>query len=200
MSQIPQLMSGRALEHGIAMAVDHGGTASAKMYVGGQANADVAAGTTTHTSTAENKAAQYTIPANTLVAGSTIRVRWVCLTTLVSGTPDLTIRLRFGSNGSTMTSDTECAVNTAVAQANNDFCTGDMIIQVRTATTAVAFGSISDSDALGSKLVSAQFEPSFTIDVTVANYVSISTEFDASHANNQATTQGFVVDIVNPST
>ena len=44
MSQIPQLMGERALEHGIAMAVDHGGGSSSKMYVGGQANADVAAG------------------------------------------------------------------------------------------------------------------------------------------------------------
>ena len=45
MSSIPQLMSGRALEHGIGLMVDHGGASNAKMYVGGQANADVAAGT-----------------------------------------------------------------------------------------------------------------------------------------------------------
>jgi len=63
----------------------------------------------------------------------------------------------------------------------------------------VAFGTISDSDALGSKLVSAQFEPSFTIDTTVANYINVTTLFSTDGAN-LATTQAFIVDIVNPST
>ena len=194
MSMIPELMGGRSLSHPLPLAV---GKSSSKMYVGGQANADVAAGTTTVSSTAENKASTYTIPANTLVAGSTIRVRWACLTADQGG-DDLIIRLRFGSDGTTLTNDTECAVSTAVTQADNDFSIGDMIIQVRTSVTAVAFGTISDSDALGSKLVSAQFEPSFTIDTTVVNYVYVSTQWDGSNADNEATTQGFVVDIVNP--
>tara|TARA_R100001510_G_C7653890_1_gene212404 strand:+ start:852 stop:1451 length:600 start_codon:yes stop_codon:yes gene_type:complete len=199
MSQIPQLMGERALEHGIAMAVDHGGGSSSKMYVGGQANASVAAGITTVSDTTENMAAQYKIPADTLVAGSTIRVRFVCLTSDQGG-DDLTIRLRFGKDGSTMTNDTECAVNTPVTQADGDFSVGDIIIQVRTTTTAVAFGTIADSDALGSKLVSAQFEPSFTIDATKDNYVSVTTQWDGSNADNKCTTQAFVVDIVNPKT
>lgn len=196
MSQIVELMGGRSLSHPLPLAV---GKSSSKMYVGGQANADVAAGSTTATSDAENKTAQYTIPANTLVAGSTIRCRWVTLSGTIDtgGTDNLTCRLRFGSNGTTMTSDTECAVSTAVDQAANDFSVGDMIIQIRTATTAVAFGTISDSDELGLKLVSAQFEPSFTIDTTVVNYVSVTTQFSTTDAN-LAATQAFVVDIVNP--
>jgi hypothetical protein len=196
MSMIPELMGGRSLSHPLPLAV---GKSSSKMYVGGQANADVAAGTTTAESGAENVTAQYTIPANSLVAGSTIRVRWATATSAVAGgTDNLTVRLRFGSNGTTMTSDTECAVSTAVDQDDAaHFCVGDMIIQVRTSVTAVAFGTIADSDVLGSKLVSAQFEPSFTIDTTVANYVSISTLFGNANAN-LAATQGFVVDIVNP--
>ena len=204
MSSIPQLMSGRALSHGIALAVDHGAVGSgagSKMYVGGQANADVAAGSTTATSDAENECSEYTIPANSLVAGSTIRVRWVTVTSASASTDTLITRLRFGSN-TTASSNTECAVNTAVDQANDDFSVGDMIIQIRTigaSGTAVAFGTISDSDALGSKLVSAQFEPSFAVNTTVANYVSITTLFSTTSAN-LATTQAFVVDIVNPST
>ena len=196
MAQIPELMGGRSLSHPLPLAV---GKSSSKMYVGGQANADVAAGTTTAESGAENKTAQYTIPANTLVAGSTIRVRWVTATSAIAGgTDNLVVRLRFGSNGTTMTSDTECAVSTAVDQDNTaHFCVGDMVIQIRSATAAVAFGTIADSDVLGSKLVSAQFEPSFTIDTTVANYVSVSTDFDNANAN-LAATQGFIVDIVNP--
>tara|TARA_A100001391_G_scaffold204350_1_gene199729 strand:+ start:244 stop:837 length:594 start_codon:yes stop_codon:yes gene_type:complete len=195
MSQIPELMGGRSLSHPLPLSVGAG----KKMYVGGQANADVAAGTTTAESSAENKTAQYTIPANTLVAGSTIRCRWVTATSAVAGgTDNLTVRLRFGSNGTTMTSDTECAVSTAVDQDNTShFSVGDMIIQIRSATKAVAFGTISDSDVIGSKLVSAQFEPEFTIDTTVDNYVSVSTEFGNANAN-LAATQGFVVDIVNP--
>ena len=171
MSMIPELMGGRSLSHPLPLAV---GKSSSKMYVGGQANADV-------------------------VAGSTIRVRWATATSAIAGgTDNLIVRLRFGSNGTTMTSDTECAVSTAVDQDDTaHFCVGDMVIQIRSATAAVAFGTIADSDVLGSKLVSAQFEPSFTIDTTVANYVSISTDFDNASAN-LAATQGFVVDIVNP--
>lgn len=201
MSQIPQLMSGRALEHGIAMTVDHGGGSSAKMHVGGQANADVAAGVTTAESSAENACSNFEIPANTLVAGSTIRCRWVTVTSASVSTDTLITRLRFGSS-STASSNTECAVNTAVDQADNDFSCGDMIIQVRTAGssgTAVAFGTIADSDALGSKLVSAQFEPSFTIDTTATLFLNVTTQFSTTGAN-LATTQAFIVDIVNPST
>ena len=198
MSQIPALTGGRALEHGVALTVDHGRGSGSKMYVGGQANADVAAGSTTATSDAENECTEYVIPANTLVAGSTIRVRWVTATSASAGSETLITRLRFGSS-TTASSNTEVAVNTAVDQTNGDFSVGDMIIQVRTSVTAVAFGTISDSDALGSKLVSAQFEPSFTIDTTVANYVNVTTLFSSDGAN-LATTQAFVVDIVNPST
>ena len=198
MSKIVELTAGRALEHGIAMMVDHGRGAGSKMYVGGQANADVAAGSTTATSDAENECSEYVIPANTLVAGSTIRCRWVTATSASNSTDTLITRLRFGSN-TTASSNTEVAVNSAVDQTNGDFSVGDMIIQVRTATTAVAFGTISDSDALGSKLVSAQFEPFFTIDTTVANYINVTTLFSTTGAN-LATTQAFIVDIVNPST
>jgi hypothetical protein len=200
MSTIPALMGGRALEHGLALVVDHGRGSGSKMYVGGQANADVAAGSTTAESSAENECTEYIVPANTLVAGSTIRVRWVTLSGTIdaSGTDTLICRLRFGSS-TTASSNTECAVSTAVDQAANDFSVGDMVIQIRTATTAVAFGTIADSDALGSKLVSAQFEPSFTIDTTVANYINVTTQFSTTDAN-LATTHGFIVDIVNPST
>jgi len=198
MSSIPELTGGRAINHGIGMLVDHGRGSGSKMYVGGQANADVAAGSTTATSDAENECTEYVIPANTLVAGSTIRVRWVTATSASNSTDTLITRLRFGTR-TTASSNTECAVNTAVDQTNGDFSVGDMVIQIRTATTAVAFGTISDSDALGSKLVTAQFEPSFTVDVTAANYINVTTLFSTTGAN-LATTQGFVVDIVNPST
>ena len=201
MSQIPALVGGNAIDHGISMFVNHGGTSSKKMHVGGQANADVAAGSTTATSDAENECAEYKIPKNTLVAGSTIRVRWVTVTSASVSTDTLITRLRFGSH-TTAAANTECAVNTAVDQVNADFSCGDMIIQIRTAGTggtAVAFGSIADSDALGSKLVSAQFEPSFAVNTTVANYVNVTTLFSTTSAN-LATTQAFVVDIVNPNT
>ena len=55
MSQIVELMGGRSLSHPLPLGLGGG----AKMYVGGQANADVAAGTTTVSSTAENKASTY---------------------------------------------------------------------------------------------------------------------------------------------
>ena len=44
MSRITELTDGKALDHGIAMYVDHAGTDTATMSVGGQATAQVAAG------------------------------------------------------------------------------------------------------------------------------------------------------------
>jgi len=210
MSQIPQLMSGRALEHGIAMAVDHGGTNSAKMYVGGQANADVAAGTSFGGAgaTTEGEMSEYTIPANSLVAGSTIRVRFCTSTTAIAGgTDNLTLNLRFGSN-TTASSNQSLGINTATDQdATTDYCIGDFIIQIRTAGssgTYIAWGTmtVSDTSAAASgnaPLTKFSGATAIAIDTTVANYLSVTGLWGNTDAN-AATTQGFVVDIVNPST
>jgi hypothetical protein len=197
-------MNGRALEHGIALAVDHGGTSSSKMYVGGQANADVAAGTTTASSTAENTCTEYEIPADTLVAGSTIRVRFFVYVLDNNGTDTLQVGLRLGENGTASSNAGMLSAPTDVA--DGDALVGDCTFVVRTAGvsgTMIGFGTVATGTA-GSKLSMATDQSgafaATAIDTTVLNYLNVTTLFNASHADNEATTEAFVVDIVNPST
>jgi hypothetical protein len=67
----------------------------------------------------------------------------------------------------------------------------------------IGFGLIGTGTA-GSKLTMATDQSGAfagsDLDTTVANYLSITTLFSASHADNEATTEAFIVDIVNPST
>ena len=201
MSQIPQLMSGRALEHGIAMAVDHGGTSSAKMYVGGQANADVAASSThggDSDATTETALASLVIPANALVAGSTIRVRASGMVIASSGL-SLQAFLRFDGTATALASREAVLSTTDAAVAANDIWYIDALIQIRTATTAIAMISYQDPDetATATKM---ELKDEFAIDITASNTVSISTQWSATTGSNSCRNDIFVVDIVNPST
>ena len=203
MSQIPQCMSGRALEHGIALTVDHGGGDSAKMYLGGQANADVAAGTTAGGATTEVDLTEYKIPANTLVAGSTIRARYVVVASaMAAGTDNLIVDLTLGAS-STGASNESTVVNAAFdVNAVGDCSTGDVIIQIRTAGTsgtAVAWGQLSNPDTSGVLAGVSYFKASFAVNTEVKNYLTVTGKWSNANAN-LCTTQGFVVDIVNPST
>ena len=96
MSQIPELMGGRALSHGIAMMVDHGGTGKARMHVGGQAATKTTASAALTDTTDETAFDSLIIPANSLVAGSTIRVKAMGTVTAKTATPEMIARLRLG--------------------------------------------------------------------------------------------------------
>lgn len=201
MSQIPQLMSGRVLEHGIAMAVDHGGPSSAKMHVGGQANADVAASTAhggSSTATTETALASLVIPANSLVAGSTIRVRAAGMVTVSSGI-NLQVFLRFDGTATALASREAVLSTTDAAVATNDIYIIDALIQIRTATTAIAMISYQDPDATATA-TKMELKDEFAIDITASNTLSVSTQWSATTASNSCRNDIFVVDIVNPST
>lgn len=201
MSQIPQLMSGRVLEHGIAMAVDHGGTNSAKMYVGGQANADVAASTAhggDSAATTETALASLEIPANALVAGSTIRVRAAGMVTASSGL-SLQAFLRFDGTATALGSREAVLSTTDAAVAANDIYIIDALIQIRTATTAIAMISYQDPD-ITATATKMELKDEFAIDITASNTVSVSTQWSDVTSGNSCRNDLFVVDIVNPST
>jgi len=185
MSQIPELMAGRALGHGIALAVDHGRGGGSKMYVGGQAKADVAAGLAVGGvgGSTETDLSELTIPANALVAGSTIRARFVVVASaMAAGTDNLVVALRLGTN--TTGSSNQLVVANAAFDVNTvaDFSIGDVIIQIRTAGTS------------GTAVAA-----SFAINTEAINYLTVTGDWSNTDAN-LCTTQGFIVDIVNPST
>ena len=201
MSTIPQLVNGNALEHGISMFVDHGGSSGTQMHVGGQANAQVAAGTSHENSTTETAMSSFTIPADTLVAGSTIRLWAAGIVEDNNSTDTLTMYVRLGTSATTASNEA-VFTSTAVDVADNDIYCIHGLIQIRTAGssgTAVAMFSFQDPDAAGTA-PAWQYKASFTVDTTSANFLQISGDWSVAHGDNEANSEMFVVDIVNPST
>jgi hypothetical protein len=198
MSQIVELTNGNSLEHGITMFVDHGGPSGSKMHVGGQAHAQVAAGTAHTNSTTETALSSYTIPANTLVAGSTIRCWAQGIATATNSSDTLTIFLRLGTSATTASNEA-VFTSTSPDAVNNDVFALHAVIQVRTATTAVAMISYQDPDAVATApkwLLKAEF----AIDVTAANFLQCSADWSVANAGNSCRSDMFIVDVVNPST
>ena len=202
MSQIPQLMSGRALEHGIAMTTDHGGGSDEIMYVGEQASFQIAAGTALTNTTDETALISYTIPANTLVAGSTIRVRAAGIATATNSTDTLTVKMLLDTEATAISSAENIVSTGAVDVADNDIYDFDTLIVVRTAGssgTAVAISSVHNMDAPATARIS-DLKSSFTLDTTSANVLQITGTWSVASASNSCRSDIFVVDIVNPGT
>ena len=201
MSTIPALMGGRALEHGLALVVDHGRGAGDKMYVGGQAKATVADGTSHENTATEGSLDQLAIPANTLVAGSTIRIWASGIVEDNNSTDTLTVFIRLGTS-TTVASNEAVFTSTAVDSADADVYALNGVIQIRTAGssgTAVAMFSFQDPDAVATT-PAWQLKASFAVDTTSKLYLDFSADWSVAHADNETISNMFVVDIVNPST
>lgn len=203
MAQIPELMGGRSLSHPLPLAV---GKSSSKMYVGGQANADVAAGTVINgdgEGTTETETTEYTVPANTLVAGSTIRAKFYVHCPSGNSSDTTQVGLRFGSN---TTASSNTGIETAALDLDNSgaVCVGDAVVQIRTAGasgTAVMFGTIAmDTNTAGIALSHDESGAlaTFAVDTTVANYLSVTITLGSTNASMVAQSEAFIVDIVNP--
>ena len=191
MSQIPQLMGERALEHGIAMAVDHGGGSSSKMYVGGQAHAQVAASSALTNDADPKELSEYKIPANALVAGSTIRVRAAGIATAYNS-GNLTITLKLGS---------ETIASSAITPSQDDIYDFQSLIQVRTSgSTGTAVGISNFRVNAPVDQTTGSLKASFTLDTTAKNSLQLVAEWGAAHSGNSIRSDIFVVDIVNPET
>ena len=202
MSSIPQLTGGRALEHGIGMLVDHGRGAGAKMYVGGQAATKTAASTALTNTTTETALDSLAIPAKSLVAGSTIRVRSMGIVTAQNSTDTLKIYLSLGKTSVALASREEVLATTAVDAAVSDVFYIDALIQIRTigtSGTAVAMIDFQDPDAV-TTATKRSLKASFTVDTTVEQTLSVSGEWSVANAGNSCRSDIFCVDIVNPST
>ena len=201
MSKIIELVNGNALEHGISMFLDHGGPSGSQMHVGGQAATKTAATTLTN-STTQTLLDSCAIPANSLVAGSTIRVKSMGIATATNSTDTLQITLGLGPTATALASREEILATDAVDAVNNDVFYIDAVIQVRTVGTggtAVAMVQYQDPDAVAttSKRI---LKASFTLNTTVANTLAVSGQWSVANAGNSMRSDLFVVDIVNPST
>ena len=202
MSKIVELTAGRALEHGIAMMVDHGRGAGSKMYVGGQAATKTAASAALTNTTDETALDSLAIPANTLVAGSTIRVQGMSIVTAVTSNPDLQFFLSLGPTTTALASREEIITTTDAEVAASDVFYVDAVIQVRTigsSGTAVAMCEYQDPDAVGTQ-AKRTIKASFALNTTVEQTLAVSAQWSAASASNSCRSDVFCVDIVNPST
>ena len=201
MSSISELQDEQALEHGVALFVDHAGTDTAKMSVGGQATAQVAAGVSHTNTTTEGSLSQYAIPANALVSGSTIRLHAAGIVAAQNSTDTLTIAIRMGTS-TTVTSNTAVFSTVAVDAVVGDIYCLQCFIQIRTTGTrgtAVAMMSYQDPDAT-STAPRWNYKSPFTVDTGSKLYIDITADWSVASADNQVNSEMFVVDIVNPGT
>ena len=187
--------------NGVSMFIDHAGTDPSVMWVGGQADAQVAAGVSHENTTVEGSLSQFAIPANTLVAGSTIRFWSAGIVEDNNGSDTLVIAVRLGTS-TTVTSNTAIFSTSAINVSDGDVYCLQGLIQIRTSGskgTAVAMMNYQEPDATGTA-PKWNYKDPFSIDTTSKLYLDITGDWNAAHADNEVNSEMFVVDIVNPNT
>lgn len=115
------------------------------------------------------------VPANSLKAGDVLRIRAAVGGVGVTGTPTLVITLKFG----TVTIKATAATTTAA----NDVPYIECDFVIRTATTAVASG-ITIMGVPGTGVPTPFIMASTTVDLAVANDITVSATWSASSASN----------------
>lgn len=196
MSQIVELMGGRSLSHPLPLGLGGG----AKMYVGGQAASKTAASSALTNSITETALDSYAIPADSLKAGSTIRVQAMSIVTAVTSSPDLQFFLSLGPTTTALASREEIITTTDAEVAVSDVFYVDAVIQVRTigsSGTAVAMCEYQDPDAVGTQ-AKRTIKASFALNTTVEQTFAVSAQWSAASASNSCRSDVFCVDIVNP--
>lgn len=137
---------------------------------------------------------QYSIPANTLVAGSVIKVRFQGIATATNSTDTLTIKLYIGG-----LSGTAVLTGTATDVADNNIFTGEALIQIRTAgasgtLVAVASGNIVPA-ATRVAVPVYQITASTAIDTTAAQVIGVGADWSAQSSSDSARLDIMVVEI-----
>ena len=177
--------------------VDSAGTDNAVYgWQGGVVYRNVAASTAHSNSTDEALFdTQYSIPADTLKAGSVIKVRFQGIATATNGTDTLTIKLYIGG-----LSGTALLTGTATDVANNNIFAGECTIVIRTAGaggTLVAVGTHTDVPAASETATQGicEITASTTIDTTAAQVIGVGADWSAASASNSARLDVMVVEI-----
>jgi hypothetical protein len=138
---------------------------------------------------------QFSIPANTLVAGSVIKVRYQGIATSTNSTDTLLIKLYIGG-----LSGTALLTGTATDVANNNIFAGECTIVIRTAGasgTLVAVGTHTDVPAASGTASHAitEITASTTIDTTAAQVIGVGADWSVASASNSARLDIMVVEI-----
>lgn len=166
-------------------------------WLGGLVNVAVAA-SSAHTSTTTEalfSTGQYSIPANTLVAGSVIEVEYQGIATAATNTDTLTVKLYLGG-----LSGTAILTGTATDIAANAIFSGKATIVVRTAGTSgtfVAHGHHTDVPAAsGTATIGiAEITASTTINTEAAQVIGVGADWSTADVNNSCRLDIFNVKI-----
>lgn len=136
----------------------------------------------------------YSIPANTLKAGSVVRVKYWGIATATNSTDTLAIKLYIGG-----LSGTALVSHAAVDVANNDIFFGECDIIVRTAGasgTMVARGLYKTTAAEGTATMKDDILASTTLDTTAAQVVGVSATWSVASSSNSCRLDFLTVDLV----
>ena len=165
-------------------------------WLGGVVYRNVAA-STAHSNTTTEAAfdTKYSIPANTLKAGSVIKVRYQGIATATDSTDTLLIKLYIGG-----ITGTALLTGTATDVANNNIFAGECTIVIRTAGasgTFVAVGTHTDVPAASGTATQGicEITASTTIDTTAAQEISVGADWSVATASNSCRLDIMVVEI-----
>jgi len=158
-------------------------------WVGGVIYRNVAASTAVSATTSETFFDKYaTIDANTLKAGTVLKIRYQGIATATNSTDTLAIKC-YLATGIVAGSITGTALISAAAVdvANNDTFSGEATIIIRTAGasgTLVASGLYKTTAAEGTATMKDDITASTTVDTTVAQYLGVSATWSTNNAGN----------------
>lgn len=149
--------SGTAVACTTRMTITDDVTSGTARVIGGRASALVAAGAAHANSTSEAVLASYSIPADTLKAGSILRFEFLANATSTDSSDTLQLRIRCGP---TTLVGTALWTGAAVDATNADICAGMGVFNAREAPSATAactfVGQIMDVDAAGSGTIAME--------------------------------------------
>jgi hypothetical protein len=153
------------------------------------------AGTAHSDSTTETALASYTIPADTLKAGTVVKVRYQGIATATNSSDTLTIKLYLGG-----LSGTALLTGTATDVANNNIFAGEAMIVIRTAGasgTFVSVGTHTEVPAASGTAVHdvTEIVASTAIDTTATVAVAVGADWSVASASNSCRMDIFVVEI-----
>lgn len=178
-----------------AMTTTDGVSSGTARKIGGVASCITAAGTSHTNSTDEAVLASYTIPANTIKAGTFVRCRFLARVTADNGATTLTGRLRLGA---TTLTGTELIVSSAVDTGSGHIFEGEFVLVGRAAPGAAAAvvgcGSFADPGAAGGTRITANLN-STNFATNGALRLELTADWSAADAN-AVQAEIFVVEVI----
>lgn len=170
-----------------------GVTSGTARVVGGRAYTNTAASAAiTNTTTETLFDAQYSIPADTLKAGTRVRIKYQGIATATNSTDTLAVKCYIGG-----LSGTALITHAATDVDDNDIFCGEVELIVRTIGTGGTFVATTKYNALAqaATAVLQGFVASTAIDTTAAQVIGVSAEWSVASTANSCRLDILSVDI-----